>query len=119
MKCRQPLEMAAEEISKANQIITKQNQKLNKLRTVCWRTEVALQQEQAIKQKDLDLEQREEELVLLNATIDSLRIDIPRELDSRRKFANSLEKNTLNVKIFLKIYNFNYFRLFFRNKFLN
>lgn len=102
---RQALEMATEEISKANQIIMKQNQELNKLKTtVVWRTEVALQQEQAIKQKDLALKEREEELVLLKAAMDSLRKEIPRELDSMRKFANSLEnKYSERKKSFLML----------------
>lgn len=99
---RQALEMATEEISKANQIIMKQNQELNKMKkTIGWRTEVALQQEQAIKQKDLALKEREEELVFLRATVESLRREIPKELDSMRKFANSLEtKYTERKKIF-------------------
>ncbi|XP_065366567.1 spindle assembly abnormal protein 6 homolog [Calliphora vicina] len=103
---RQALEMATEEISKANQIIMKQNQELNKLKkTIGWRTEVALQQEQAIKQKDMALKEREEELVFLKATVESLRSEIPRELDSMRKFANSLETkyteqiNSLKLKL--------------------
>ncbi|XP_037819451.1 spindle assembly abnormal protein 6 homolog [Lucilia sericata] len=103
---RQALEMATEEISKANQIIMKQNQELNKMKkTIGWRTEVALQQEQAIKQKDLALKDREEELVFLRATVESLRREIPRELDSMRKFANSLETkyteqiNSLKMKL--------------------
>ncbi|XP_023293177.2 spindle assembly abnormal protein 6 homolog [Lucilia cuprina] len=103
---RQALEMATEEISKANQIIMKQNQELNKMKkTIGWRTEVALQQEQAIKQKDVALKEREEELVFLRATVESLRREIPRELDSMRKFANSLETkyteqiNSLKMKL--------------------
>ncbi|KAM7363938.1 spindle assembly abnormal 6 [Cochliomyia hominivorax] len=103
---RQALEMATEEISKANQIIMKQNQELNKLKkTIGWRTEVALQQEQAIKQKELALKEREEEIVFLKATVESLRREIPRELDSMRKFANSLETkyteqiNSLKMKL--------------------
>lgn len=110
---RQALEMATEEISKANQIIMKQNQELNKMKkTIGWRTEVALQQEQAIKQKDMALKESEEELVFLRATVESLRREIPKELDSMRKFANSLETKYTerkymkqnNLKFFLKYF---------------
>lgn len=98
---RQALEIATEEIGKANQIIMKQNLDINKMKkTIGWRTEVALQQEHAIKQKDKDIKEREDELKFLRATVESLRKEIPKELDSMRKFANSLEaKYTERKKI--------------------
>nr|XP_014092614.1 spindle assembly abnormal protein 6 homolog isoform X1 [Bactrocera oleae] len=90
---RKALEMAAEEISKANEIILKQSQELIKLKkTVSWRTEVALQQEKAIGDKDKLLQLRERELSQARVTIDTLREEIPQQLDSMRKFANTLER---------------------------
>uniref|UniRef100_A0A1A9W6N1 Uncharacterized protein n=1 Tax=Glossina brevipalpis TaxID=37001 RepID=A0A1A9W6N1_9MUSC len=89
---RQALEVATDEISKANQIILKQNQESVKLKkTITWRTEVALQQEQAIKQKDRELKDKELEIEFLKETLDVLRREIPKELDSLRKFSKSLE----------------------------
>lgn len=89
---RQALEVASDEISKANQIIIKQTQEAVKLKkTITWRTEVAVQQEQAIKQKDDILKDKEEEIEFLKETVDTLRKEIPKELDSLRKFAKSLE----------------------------
>ncbi|XP_036323003.1 spindle assembly abnormal protein 6 homolog [Rhagoletis pomonella] len=90
---RKALEMAAEEISKANEIILKQTQELIKLKkTIHWRTEVALQQEKAIEDKDKLLQLREKELVQARKTIESLREEIPQQLDSMRKFASALEQ---------------------------
>uniref|UniRef100_A0A1B0A8S1 Uncharacterized protein n=1 Tax=Glossina pallidipes TaxID=7398 RepID=A0A1B0A8S1_GLOPL len=89
---RQALEVASDEISKANQIIIKQTQEAVKLKkTITWRTEVAVQQEQAIKQKDEILKDKEEEIEFLKEAVDTLRKEIPKELDSLRKFAKSLE----------------------------
>lgn len=85
--------MATEEISKANEIILKQSQELVKLKkTIGWRTEIALQQEKAICEKEHLLKIKTEELALLNTTVNSLRNEIPKELQSIRRFANSLEQ---------------------------
>uniref|UniRef100_W8C7W8 Spindle assembly abnormal protein 6 n=1 Tax=Ceratitis capitata TaxID=7213 RepID=W8C7W8_CERCA len=90
---RKALEMAAEEISKANEIILKQTQELIKLKkTINWRTEVALQQEKAIEDKDKLLQLREKELTQSRQTIETLREEIPQQLDAMRKFANTLEQ---------------------------
>ncbi|XP_053947156.1 spindle assembly abnormal protein 6 homolog [Anastrepha ludens] len=90
---RKALEMAAEEISKANEIILKQTQELIKLKkTIHWRTEVALQQEKAIEDKDALLQLGEKELSQARKTIETLREEIPQQLDSMRKFANTLEQ---------------------------
>lgn len=92
--------MAAEEISKANEIILKQSQELIKLKkTVSWRTEVALQQEKAIGDKDKLLQLRERELSQARVTIDTLREEIPQQLDSMRKFANTLERKYSERKL--------------------
>ncbi|KAL9899022.1 spindle assembly abnormal 6 isoform 2-T2 [Glossina fuscipes fuscipes] len=89
---RQALEVASDEISKANQIIIKQTQEAVKLKkTITWRTEVAVQQEQAIKQKDELLKDKGEEIEFLKEVVDTLRKEIPKEIDSLRKFAKSLE----------------------------
>jgi len=90
---RQALEMASEEISKANQIILKQNQELlNHKKTIAWRTEVALQQEKAVQAKDSLLTLREDELREARITIGKLREEIPQQLQSMRNFAQSLEQ---------------------------
>lgn len=92
--------MAAEEISKANEIILKQTKELIKLKkTVSWRTEVALQQEKAIEDKDKLLQLREKELSQARATIETLREEIPQQLDSMRKFANTLERKYSERKL--------------------
>lgn len=89
---RQALEMATEEISKANEIIVKQSQELQKLKkTVAWRTEVALQQECAIKQNELILQEKNEEITFLKATINTLRCQITKEIEEMRLFAEALE----------------------------
>ncbi|XP_019894638.1 spindle assembly abnormal protein 6 homolog isoform X2 [Musca domestica] len=89
---RQALEIATEEISKANQIILKQSQELNKLKKVIsWRTEVALQQEQTITAKNLQIKQRDGQIDFLKQTVDALRIELPKELDSMRKYATALD----------------------------
>ncbi|EDW39290.1 GL14013 [Drosophila persimilis] len=90
---RQALEIASEEIAKANQIILKQNQEiLGHKKTIGWRTEVALQQEKAIKEKETLLSLRENEIRQARATIKELREEIPQQLQSMRQFANTLEK---------------------------
>ncbi|XP_067619396.1 spindle assembly abnormal protein 6 homolog isoform X2 [Eurosta solidaginis] len=90
---RKALEMAAEEISKANEIIMKQTQELIKLKkTISWRTEVAIQQEKAIDDKDKLLQLRETELTQARQAVRSLREEIPQQLEAMRKFANSLEQ---------------------------
>lgn len=90
---RQALEMASEEISKANQIILKQSQELlNHKKTIAWRTEVALQQEKAVHEKEQLLALREDELRQARITIEKLREEIPEQLQSMRHFAQGLEQ---------------------------
>ncbi|ALC46528.1 sas-6, partial [Drosophila busckii] len=94
---RQALEMASDEIGKANQIILKQNQELLiQKRTIAWRTEVALQQEKAIKEKEKLLRLREEELKHAQETNKQLREEIPQQLQSMRNFAQGLEQKYTN-----------------------
>lgn len=89
---RQALEICTEEISKANQIIVKQSQELIKLKkTNELRTEVALQQEQSIRIKDANIKEKDELIMFLKESIDMLRREIPKELDSMRRFARDLE----------------------------
>ncbi|XP_017967648.1 spindle assembly abnormal protein 6 homolog [Drosophila navojoa] len=89
---RQALEMASDEIAKANQIILKQSQELlTQKKTITWRTEVALQQEKAIKEKEKLLSMQEEELQQARLTIQQLREEIPQQLESMRHFAKGLE----------------------------
>ncbi|XP_073819075.1 spindle assembly abnormal protein 6 homolog isoform X2 [Musca autumnalis] len=89
---RQALEIATEEISKANQIILKQSQELNKLKkAINWRTEVALQQEQAITAKNVQIKEKDDQIAFLKQTVDVLRTEIPKELDSMRKYATALD----------------------------
>lgn len=89
---RQALEMATEEISKANEIIVKQSQELSKLKkTIAWRTEVALQQERAIKESELILQEKIDQITFLTATVNTLRNEIPKELEQMRNFAQTLE----------------------------
>ncbi|KAH8278455.1 hypothetical protein KR018_003587, partial [Drosophila ironensis] len=100
---RQALEMASEEISKANQIIMKQGQELlNHKRTIAWRTEVALQQEKAVQDKEKLLTLREEELRQARITIEKLRDEIPQQLQSMRLFADGLEKKYSKQILILK-----------------
>ncbi|KAH8340655.1 hypothetical protein KR059_003523 [Drosophila kikkawai] len=105
---RQALEMASEEISKANQIILKQSQELlNHKKTIAWRTEVALQQEKAVHEKEQLLAMREDELRQARITIEKLREEIPEQLQSMRHFAQGLEqkysKQILSLKERLSI----------------
>ncbi|XP_034117369.2 LOW QUALITY PROTEIN: spindle assembly abnormal protein 6 homolog [Drosophila albomicans] len=94
---RQALEMASNEISKANQIILKQGQEmLSQKKTIAWRTEVALQQEKAIKEKDKLLCLRENELEHERQTLQQLRQEIPQQLQSMRHFADGLEQKYTN-----------------------
>lgn len=89
---RQALAMATEEITKANEIIIKQSQELQKLKkTIAWRTEVALQQERAIKHNELILQEKLEQITFLTATVNTLRGEIPRQLEEMRIFAQTLE----------------------------
>lgn len=89
---RQALEMATEEISKANEIIAKQGQEIMKnKKTITLRTEVALQQERAIREKDKQLIIQNEKIEGLQRTIEGLRKDIPMQLESMKKFADSME----------------------------
>uniref|UniRef100_A0A1I8PND9 SAS-6 C-terminal coiled coil domain-containing protein n=1 Tax=Stomoxys calcitrans TaxID=35570 RepID=A0A1I8PND9_STOCA len=89
---RQALEIATDEISKANEIILKQSKELIKMKKILkWRTEVALQQEQTIKDNDTHIKQKNEQIVFLKQTVDSLRSAIPKELDSIRNSAAALE----------------------------
>ncbi|BFF92255.1 spindle assembly abnormal protein 6 homolog [Drosophila madeirensis] len=100
---RQALEMASEEIAKANQIILKQNQEiLGHRKTIGWRTEVALQQEKAIQEKEKLLSLRENELREARITIKELREEIPHQLLSMRQFANTLEKKYSSQILTLK-----------------
>ncbi|XP_016937450.4 spindle assembly abnormal protein 6 homolog [Drosophila suzukii] len=100
---RQALEMATEEISKANQIILKQSQELlNHKKTIAWRTEVALQQEKAVQAKDSLLTLREDELREARITIEKLREEIPQQLQSMRNFAQSLEQKYSKQILILK-----------------
>lgn len=114
---RQALEMASEEISKANQIIVKQSQELlNLKKTIAWRTEVALQQEKAVQAKESLLSLRENELREARITIEKLREEIPQQLQSMRNFAQGLEQKYSKRKLrpqslSLPTYNL----LFFRN----
>ncbi|KAH8337655.1 hypothetical protein KR074_003901 [Drosophila pseudoananassae] len=90
---RQALEMASEEISKANQIILKQTQELvNHKKTIAWRTEVALQQEKAVQDKEKMLALREDELRHARIAIEKLREEIPQQLQTMRQFAQGLEQ---------------------------
>ncbi|KAH8273206.1 hypothetical protein KR018_002509, partial [Drosophila ironensis] len=57
-----------------------------------WRTEVALQQEKAVQDKEKLLTLREEELRQARITIEKLRDEIPQQLQSMRLFADGLEK---------------------------
>lgn len=85
--------MASEEISKANQIILKQTQELlNHKKTIAWRTEVALQQEKAVQEKEKLLALREDELRQARITIEKLREEIPQQLQTMRQFAQGLEQ---------------------------
>ncbi|KAH8312087.1 hypothetical protein KR044_009326 [Drosophila immigrans] len=96
---RQALEIASNEISKANQIIMKQTQEiLNQKKTISWRTEVALEQEKAIKEKDKLLTLREAELEHERQTLQQLRQEIPQQLQSMRHFAQGLEQKYTNRK---------------------
>lgn len=89
---RKALEMATEEISKANEIIVKQSQELLKMKkTIAWRTEVALQQERAIKESEIVLQEKIDQIMFLTATVNTLRTEIPKELEDMRNFAQSLE----------------------------
>ncbi|XP_061396377.1 spindle assembly abnormal protein 6 homolog [Musca vetustissima] len=89
---RQALEIATEEISKANQIILKQSQELNKLKkAISWRTEVALQQEHSIAAKNTKIKQQEDQIAFLKQTVEALRVEIPKELESMRKYATALD----------------------------
>ncbi|XP_037707488.1 spindle assembly abnormal protein 6 homolog [Drosophila subpulchrella] len=100
---RQALEMASEEISKANQIILKQSQELlNHKKTIAWRTEVALQQEKAVQAKDSLLTLREDELREARITIEKLREEIPQQLQSMRNFAQGLEQKYSKQILILK-----------------
>ncbi|XP_034487731.1 spindle assembly abnormal protein 6 homolog [Drosophila innubila] len=100
---RQALEMASNEISKANQIILKQSQELlSQKKTIAWRTEVALQQEKAIQEKDKLLCLREEELEHVRQTVQQLREEIPQQLQSMRHFAHGLEQKYTNQIVTLK-----------------
>ncbi|EDW58377.1 spindle assembly abnormal protein 6 homolog [Drosophila virilis] len=100
---RQALEMASDEIAKANQIILKQSQELlNQKKTISWRTEVALQQEKAIKEKEKLLNMRDEELKQTRQTIQQLREEIPQQLQSMRHFAQGLEEKYKNQILTLK-----------------
>ncbi|XP_016951141.1 spindle assembly abnormal protein 6 homolog [Drosophila biarmipes] len=100
---RQALEMASEEISKANQIILKQSQKLlNHKKTIAWRTEVALQQEKAVQAKESLLNLREDELREARITIEKLREEIPLQLQSMRNFAQGLEQKYSKQILILK-----------------
>jgi len=97
---RQALEMASEEISKANQIIVKQSQELlNLKKTIAWRTEVALQQEKAVQAKESLLSLRENELREARITIEKLREEIPQQLQSMRNFAQGLEQKYSKRKL--------------------
>lgn len=92
--------MASEEIAKANQIILKQSQELqNQKKTIAWRTEVALQQEKAINEKEKLLSIRAEELQHAHDTIQQLREEIPQQLQSMRHFAKELELKYTNRKL--------------------
>ncbi|XP_017008783.2 spindle assembly abnormal protein 6 homolog [Drosophila takahashii] len=100
---RQALEMASEEISKANQIILKQSQELlNHKKTIAWRTEVALQQEKAVQAKESLLNLREDELREARITIEKLREEIPQQLQSMRNFAQGLEQKYSKQILILK-----------------
>ncbi|KAL7729153.1 hypothetical protein ACLKA6_009618 [Drosophila palustris] len=100
---RQALEMASNEISKANQIILKQSQELlSQKKTIAWRTEVALQQEKAIQEKDKLLRLREEELEHVRQTVQQLREEIPQQLQSMRHFAHGLEQKYTNQIVTLR-----------------
>ncbi|XP_023166401.1 spindle assembly abnormal protein 6 homolog [Drosophila hydei] len=100
---RQALEMASDEIAKANQIILKQSQELlSQKKTISWRTEVALQQEKAINEKEKLLSMREEELRQTHLTIQQLREEIPQQLQSMRHFAQALEEKYTNQILTLK-----------------
>ncbi|XP_017041664.1 spindle assembly abnormal protein 6 homolog [Drosophila ficusphila] len=100
---RQALEIASEEISKANQIILKQSQELlNHKKTIAWRTEVALQQEKAVQAKESLLSLREDELRQARITIEKLREEIPQQLQSMRNFAQSLEQKYSKQILILK-----------------
>ncbi|XP_075154599.1 spindle assembly abnormal 6 isoform X2 [Haematobia irritans] len=89
---RQALEIATDEISKANKIILKHSQDLCKMKNILsWRTEVALQQEKAIRDKETLIQQRDEQIAFLKQTVNDLRNVIPKELDSIRKCAALLE----------------------------
>ncbi|XP_017076260.1 spindle assembly abnormal protein 6 homolog [Drosophila eugracilis] len=100
---RQALEMASEEISKANQIILKQSQELlNHKKTIAWRTEVALQQEKAVQAKERMLSLREDELREARVTIEKLREEIPLQLQSMRNFAEALEQKYSKQILILK-----------------
>lgn len=102
---RHALEMTTEEISKANEIIMKQSQELMKLKkTISWRTEVALQQEKAIKEKDLQLDLREHQINTLQKTVDSLRLEIPQQLEAMRKFATSIESKYAEREFAINFY---------------
>lgn len=92
--------MASEEIAKANQIILKQSQELhNQKKTIAWRTEVALQQEKAINEKEKLLSIRAEELQHAHDTIQQLREEIPQQLQAMRHFAKELELKYTNRKL--------------------
>lgn len=92
--------MASEEIAKANQIILKQSQELqNQKKTIAWRTEVALQQEKAINEKEKLLSIKAEELQHSHDTIQQLREEIPQQLQSMRHFAKELELKYTNRKL--------------------
>lgn len=96
--------MASEEIAKANQIILKQSQELhNQKKTIAWRTEVALQQEKAINEKEKLLSIRAEELQHAHDTIQQLREEIPQQLQAMRHFAKELELKYTNRKLNLII----------------
>lgn len=92
--------MASEEIAKANQIILKQSQELhNQKKTISWRTEVALQQEKAINEKEKLLSIRADELQHAHDTIQQLREEIPQQLQAMRHFAKELELKYTNRKL--------------------
>ncbi|XP_055849844.1 spindle assembly abnormal protein 6 homolog [Episyrphus balteatus] len=103
---RQALEMATEEISKANEIIAKQGVEIVKnKKTIAVRTEVALQQEKAIREKDKQLIIQNEKIQGLQRAIESLRKDIPMQLESMKQFADTIENkyseqiSSLNQKL--------------------